>query len=337
MAGRRLGRGLQFLLSDRSEQERASQDGGDATRVADQSEGKSSTDPGTNGETAAARQPSSSSVEVDINALTANPHQPRKHFDPTELEELASSIRVSGILQPILVRRSGEQYEIVAGERRFRAAKLAGLAHVPVLVREVDDVELRLFALVENLQRSDLDPIEKARSFRDIKSTTGWTHNRIAEAVGMDRSHVTNFLRLLELETPIQTALREGRLTMGHARALLSIPVDHRTALAERVQADGLSVREVENLARSMLAPPAAPDATHPQTAGEVDADKPRPRSQPAWAREMEQHLIEALGCRVAVQARGKSGRIILDVGNRSEFDRVYELLLNTLPDNNVG
>ncbi|MCB9880629.1 MAG: ParB/RepB/Spo0J family partition protein [Planctomycetes bacterium] len=327
MAGRRLGRGLQFLLSDRSDGERLP-DTEEATRVGDgdpSDRAPEAVAADTAGTSTPAREDGpTSSLELDVDRLVANPHQPRTTFDEAELEALATSIRTSGVLQPILVRPRGDHFEIVAGERRFRAAKRAGLTRIPVLVRAVDDVELRLFALVENLQRSDLDPIEKARSFRDIKTATGWTHNRIADAVGMDRSHVTNFLRLLELEVPIQKALREGRLTMGHARALLAIPADRRLELLGRIEREQLSVRDVERLGRD-------PAEDEPATAAEPQR-KTAKRAQPAWAKEMEQHLIEALGCRVAVEARGKRGRIVLDVGTRSEFDRVYELLLSTLP-----
>lgn len=370
MAGRRLGRGLQFLLSDRAEKaaekaaatapERSpdtSSESGTQTETASEgskaeagknakavSKDPPATDSPAKDSPAKAGSPSEKVIdppqtkavppgtsedptnEVDIALLSPNPHQPRKVFREDELQALADSVRSSGILQAILVRpKPGGRFEIVAGERRFRAAKRAGLARVPVLVRDVDDVDLRLFALVENLQRSDLDPIEKARSFRDIKDATGWTHGKIAEAVGFERSHVSNFLRLLELEAPIQKDLREGRMSMGHARALLAAKPERRAELAQRIRDEGLSVREVERLAKSK------PAESQPAASQDAEGPTPKPRA-PAWAREMQENLIEALGCKVAVHARGKRGRIVLDVGTRSEFDRVYELLMSTMP-----
>ena len=340
MAGRRLGRGLQFLLSDRTDNastqstpkvEKTIDKKGERTG-AEQSDQDKARAPDTPSPAAMPvvqedEQPQLDATrEVEISRLTPNPHQPRKVFREEELQALSDSIRSSGILQPILVRPQGDDFEIVAGERRYRAAKRIGLEHVPVLVREVDDLELRLFALVENLQRSDLDPIEKARSFKDIKDATGWTHVRIADAVGFDRSHVTNFLRLLDLEAPIQKELREGRISMGHARALLAASPDRRLGIAARIHAEGLSVRDIERIAKQM--PVTEATASNPEAAT-------RSR-QPAWANEMQQNLIEALGCRVQVKSRaGKAGRIILEIGNRAEFDRVYEVLLSTMPGSN--
>lgn len=323
MAGRRLGRGLQFLLSDRTDNASAQTTADSEGSTQDSSKADAPELQPRTLENAGETEDSDRTHEVEISRLRANPHQPRKVFREDELHALGESIRSSGILQPILVRPQGEGFEIVAGERRYRAAKRIGLDRVPVLVREVDDLELRLFALVENLQRSDLDPIEKARSFKDIKDATGWTHGRIADAVGFDRSHVSNFLRLLELEGPIQKELREGRISMGHARALLGASPDRRMQLAARIQTEGLSVRDVERLAK------VKPDAASP-----VEPESTPARSrQAAWAREMEQNLIEALGCRVQVKSRaGKAGRIVLEIGNRAEFDRIYELLLSTLP-----
>lgn len=361
MAGRRLGRGLQFLLSDRAEksaakpsakntsatntsadpeQKAAAESAADAAQHANTStpdpkdapstppltEARSPDHTATQADESALEDATGHTSEVAVAKLSPNPHQPRKVFREDELKALADSVRESGILQPILVRPREDEsggFEIVAGERRWRAAKRAGLETVPVLVREIDDVELRLFALVENLQRSDLDPIEKARSFRDIKEATSWTHGKIADAVGFERSHVSNFLRLLELDAPIQKHLHEGRLSMGHARALLGAPPERRLALCERVLAEGLSVREVERLAKQRALEPESTD---------IAESTAKPKRTPAWAREMQDHLIGALGCKVEVLARGKRGRIVLDIGTREEFDRVYELLMSTMP-----
>jgi ParB family chromosome partitioning protein len=301
MVGRKLGRGLQFLLSDRGRTEPPAPE--DA--------------PGIQPPNAAPAASNATSLPID--SLQANPFQPRTRMPDAEIEELAASIRQSGILQPILVRRSGSQWQVIAGERRLRAAKRAGLTEVPVFVKDVDDVAMRLLALVENLQRQDLGPVEKAQSFHDLKRTTGWTHERIAAEIGLDRSSVTNYLRLLELEPGIRRDLESGALTMGHARALLTAPPLRRAALAKAVVDQGLSVRETERLA----ATPEARDTT---------ARPPKRGGKPAWALEMESHLMAALGCRVAVQQRVGKGRIVLEVGSRAEFDRIYELLMDTMP-----
>ena len=260
---------------------------------------------------------------VELELLVPNPFQPRKHFDPEELERLAASIRSSGILQPLLLRPKGKGYEIVAGERRARAAKLAGLSQVPAVVRDVDDHDMRLLALVENLQRADLDPIEKALSFQELKTSTRWTHERLAKAVGLERSSVSNYLRLLELDVSIQNDVRRGKLSMGHARAILAAAPEHRATLAAQVLADGLSVRDTELLARDVAE---RAEAANPASA------KPKSVRQAPWAREMEENLLSALGCRVQVKQRSGKGRIVLELGGRDEFNRVYELLMNALP-----
>lgn len=293
MAGRRLGRGLEFLLSDRPEQ------------AADQ-------------EPAPPSPAEAGPGLVALDLLDPNPYQPRQTFRSEEIAGLAESIRESGVLQPLLVRRNGGRFQVVAGERRARAAKVAGLAEVPAIVRDdVDDVQMRLLALVENVQRTDLDPIEKALCFRDLHAKTGWTHDRIAKATGLERSSVSNYLRLLELEPQIRREIQQGRLTMGHARALLAAPSAHRLRLAETVVAGGLSVRETERLAKTADSPARRPGASS---------------SKPGWATEMEQNLIAALGCPVRVGYRAGKGRIVLEVGDRADFDRVYELLMSTMP-----
>ena len=187
---------------------------------------------------------------VSIEDIHPNPHQPRTHFNETELEELSESIRSHGVLQPLLVRKDDKGYEIIAGERRYQASKIAGVTEVPVVVREVTDNEMLELALIENLQRSDLNPIEEAKGYRKLIQATGMTQETLSKAVSKSRSAITNSLRLLDLPQRVQDLLFEGRLTAGHARAILAVPYEEaRIKLAEKVVAEGLSVRATENLA----------------------------------------------------------------------------------------
>ena len=187
---------------------------------------------------------------VSIEDIHPNPHQPRTHFNETELEELSESIRSHGVLQPLLVRKDDKGYEIIAGERRYQASKIAGVTEVPVVVREVTDNEMLELALIENLQRSDLNPIEEAKGYRKLIQATGMTQEALSKAVSKSRSAITNSLRLLDLPQRVQDLLFEGKLTAGHARAILAVPYEEaRIKLAEKVVAEGLSVRATENLA----------------------------------------------------------------------------------------
>lgn len=191
-----------------------------------------------------------SETKMSINDIKPNPNQPRTHFNESELAELAESIRENGVLQPLLVRKHGAGYEIIAGERRYQASKLAGLDEVPVIVKEVDDQKMLELALIENLQRSDLNPIEEAKGYKQLIKKSGMTQEALSKAVSKSRSAITNSLRLLDLPDEVQNYLFEGRLTAGHARAILAVPFDEqRIKLAEKVVAVGLSVRATENLA----------------------------------------------------------------------------------------
>lgn len=187
---------------------------------------------------------------LPITSIIPNPNQPRTHFNETELRELSESIEKHGVLQPLLVRHKGDHYEIIAGERRYQASKRAGLDEVPVIIRDVDDQDMLALALIENLQRSDLNPIEEARGYRQLIKTSGMTQEALAKAVSKSRSAITNSLRLLDLPEQVQQMLFDGLLTAGHARAILAVPFeDARIKLAERVVKEGLSVRATENLA----------------------------------------------------------------------------------------
>ena len=206
---------------------------------------------------------------VSIEDIHPNPHQPRTHFNETELEELSESIRSHGVLQPLLVRKDDKGYEIIAGERRYQASKIAGVTEVPVVVREVDDNEMLELALIENLQRSDLNPIEEAKGYRKLIQATGMTQEALSKAVSKSRSAITNSLRLLDLPQRVQDLLFEGKLTAGHARAILAVPYEEaRIKLAEKVVAEGLSVRATENLAPlfSVGDAPKAPRPVTPQS-----------------------------------------------------------------------
>lgn len=210
-----------------------------------------------------------SDTELSIESIVPNPNQPRTHFNESQLEELSESIQENGVLQPLLVRKKGKKYEIIAGERRYQASKMAGLKKVPVIIKEVDDQKMLELALIENLQRSDLNPIEEAKGYKQLIKASGMTQEALANAVSKSRSTITNSLRLLDLPEQVQEMMYEGKLTSGHARAILAVPFDEaRVKLAEKVVAEGLSVRATENLAPlfSVGETPKAPRPVTPQS-----------------------------------------------------------------------
>lgn len=189
-------------------------------------------------------------TKLPIEDIVPNPNQPRIQFNETELRELSESIQEHGVLQPLLVRKHGNGYEIIAGERRYQASKLAGLEELPVIIKDVNDEEMLALALIENLQRSDLNPVEEAKGYRQLIDASGMTQEALSKAVSKSRSAITNSLRLLDLPEVVQQMIFEGKLTAGHARAILAVPYeDARIRLAEKVVAEGLSVRATENLA----------------------------------------------------------------------------------------
>ena len=251
--------------------------------------------------------------ELDLDLLTPNPRQPRMQIDEARLEELAQSIRANGVIQPILVRKVGDRHEIVAGERRWRAAQRAGLLKVPVTVRDIPDDKLLEVALVENIQRENLNPIEEAQAYRRLADDLHLSQEAIAAAVGKDRATVANFMRLLRLPAEVRNDLGSGALTMGHARALLALPDERAQRRAARdVVARGLSVRETEALIRRELSP--APPAPEPPA---VDPN----------TRAAEDKIKIALGTRVRIVRKGKGGRIEIDFGDEGELQRIYEIL----------
>ena len=208
-------------------------------------------------------------TEMSIEDIVPNPNQPRTHFNESALEELSESIRENGVLQPLLVRKHDSKYEIIAGERRYQASKIAGLTKVPVIIKDVDDQKMLELALIENLQRSDLNPIEEAKGYHQLIKASGMTQEALSKAVSKSRSTITNSLRLLDLPEQVQQMMYEGKLTAGHARAILAVPFEEaRIKLAEKVIAEGLSVRATENLAPlfSVGETPRAPRPVTPQS-----------------------------------------------------------------------
>ncbi len=235
---------------------------------------------------------------MPIDLVSAIHSQPRKHFDEGELNELANSIRAHGVLQPILVRPiAGGKYEIVAGERRWRAAQRAGLHAIPAVVRELNEVEVLEIAIVENVQRTDLNPIEEAQGFQALIDRFGRTQQDIADAVGKSRPHIANMLRLLALPEDLQEMVRDGRLSSGHARAILTAP-DPRM-LAQRVISEGLNVREIERLAQQAKDEKHGPRVTMPQA-----------ETKSADTRALEQSLANALGLDVSIAEKGGAGEL---------------------------
>lgn len=257
---------------------------------------------------------------VALERLTTSPYQPRKTIDPAELSTLAESIKASGILQPILARPVGDQFQIVAGERRWRAAKLAGLNKVPVLVRSITDQESAVFGLVENLQREDLNAIEKAQGFRVLMKQLAATQEEVARRVGFERSTVANFLRLLDLPEAVQAHVSRGTLSMGHARALLALPdADTQTRSADECIKQAWSVRALEANIKGALE----------ASKGQASGDKPPGKARPVWLNELEESLVEALGTPVSIRYGRKRSQIIIECAGREEFERVFQRLKN--------
>ena len=247
--------------------------------------------------------------EIALNLIDPNPNQPRRAFDRDALEELAASIREVGLLQPILVQQIGERYQIIAGERRFRAAILAGLKTMPCLVRQLSKKELGLAALVENLQREDLNPMETAQAVRQLMDEGKYTQEQAAEMLGKSRPRIANLLRLLQLSAAVRDMLMANQLTEGHARVLAGIK-DHKTqlALAKRVAAEGLSVRALEALQKKA---PAKPLSSKAPQAPELAV--------------FEERLREALGVRAAIRGNLKKGKVVLSYASFDELEHIYE------------
>jgi ParB family chromosome partitioning protein len=263
-------------------------------------------------EPAAAPPAGDLAAEAPVASLEPNPYQPRSAMDPARLRELAASIRESGIVQPILVRRHGERFQIIAGERRWRAAQQAGLATVPIVVRDVADDRLLELALVENIQRQELSPLEEAQAFHRLQEELRLTQEEVARKVGRDRTTVTNTLRLLRLPREVRDLLNTGGLDAGHGRALLALDkAEEQIALAREASRKGLSVREVERRVALLRAPQAKAAPTR-------DAN----------TRAAEERLRAVLGTRVQIARRGRGGQLRIAFGTEAELNRIYELLV---------
>jgi ParB family chromosome partitioning protein len=264
-------------------------------------------------ETTAASTPSS----LPLDKLQPGKYQPRTRMDEGAVAELADSIRAQGLLQAILVRPvpdTTDRYEIIAGERRFRAAQLAGLAEVPVLVKTVDDHAAAAMALIENIQREDLNPLEEAQGIQRLISDFGFTHEQAAGAVGRSRSAVSNLLRLLNLAQPVQTMLMAGDIDMGHARALLSVDAAMQISLANMIIARRLSVREAEKLVAQALV--------------DREQQKPPPREKPRDIVRLEEELSDALATQVAIKVSARNkGQLVIDFANLDALDGVIARL----------
>jgi ParB family chromosome partitioning protein len=263
-------------------------------------------------EPAAAPPAGDLAAEAPVASLEPNPFQPRSAMDPARLSELAASIRESGLVQPILVRRHGERFQIIAGERRWRAAQQAGLATVPIVVRDVADDRLLELALVENIQRQELSPLEEAQAFHRLQEELRLTQEEVARKVGRDRTTVTNTLRLLRLPREVRDLLNTGGLDAGHGRALLALDkAEEQIALAREAARKGLSVREVERRVALLRAPQAKAAPTR-------DAN----------TRAAEERLRAVLGTRVQIARRGRGGQLRIAFGTEAELNRIYELLV---------
>lgn len=258
-------------------------------------------------------------AEVAVGDIDPNPHQPRSQFDEENMASLAGSIRELGVLQPVLVRPVGERFELIAGERRWRAARRAGLDRIPAVVRTVDDSASLEQAVVENLHRQDLNPLEEAGAYQQLIEDFGLTQDDIARRVGRSRSAVANILRLFQLPPSVQRMVRDGQLSAGHARALLGSPDRaFQESVARRSLEKGLTVREVEELVRARQAGTTKSAAAKPAEPGRV---------RPPGLLELEGLLSDRLDTRVAVSMGAKRGKVVIDFATVEDLERIYRLL----------
>jgi ParB family chromosome partitioning protein len=254
-------------------------------------------------------------VEIAVASIRPNPRQPRTNFDEAELATLTASIRSHGVLQPILVIETLDGYQLVAGERRLRAARAAGLEHIPAVVRRLDEQAQLEVALIENLQREDLNPIDAAQGFQRLIDEFGFSHERIAEQIGRARSTVANTLRLLDLTPSLQGAVADGRLTEGHGRALGGLPLEHQDRVLDSVLGQDLSVRQTEELVRRLRTPRPDPAALDARRSSDPDLER------------VEEDLRRSLGTKVSLSRSRRGGRIVIEYYSEEELGRLYERL----------
>ncbi len=259
---------------------------------------------------------SSSGTPVELGLIDPNPFQPRRHFDEGELAELAQSIKMMGVLQPILLRRMDERYQLVAGERRVRAAKLAGLENIPAVVRDVSDQETMEMALVENLQRADLNPIETARAYQRLSEELGWTQEQIGERVGKSRPHIANHLRILSLDEEIQAWVSTGELTLAHAKALLSLDAQGQHIVANRARDGVWTVKRLE-----------AEIERYKEGFGQLEEPKRESKSSDVHLQSAEKALRRALGTKVVLQGDATKGRMLISYQSLEQLEHLMDLL----------
>ncbi len=265
-------------------------------------------------------------LEIPVNAVAPNPRQPRTTFEDDSLDALALSIQEVGVLQPIVVRKAASGFELIAGERRLRAAKKAGLATIPAVIRDSDDAESLREALIENIHREDLNPVELAEAFRELLEELGLKQETLAERLGMSRSHIANTIRLLQLPPDVQRLLAQGRIQAGHGRALLSLADgEAQGTLAVRIAAEDLTVREVEELVRNYLEHPAG---AAPKAALQAVPDEPTANP----LAEVEELLSEQLATRVTIQMGRRRGKVVIEFGSADDLDRIVSEIIGSGP-----
>lgn len=257
--------------------------------------------------------------EIDIYLIDTNEDQPRKTFDKEKLEELAESLKLHGVVQPIVVRKMGERYSIIAGERRYRAARMAGLSTVPVVVRDMDEMQAREVALIENIQRENLNPIEEAAAIKSLMDLHDLTQEEVSRRISKSRPAVSNTIRLLSLPDEVQDMVKQGQLQAGHARAILAIPDDlNRTIIARRIAQSGASVREAERIVKAELNPKMEPVTP-----------KAEKRTPDPDLRAAEDALRERLGTKVSIQGSAAKGKLVIEYYTKDQLSVIYDLLIN--------
>lgn len=261
-------------------------------------------------------------TEIPLSSIQANRFQPRDHFDEETMASLAESIRTLGVIQPVIVRPAGDGFELIAGERRWRAAKRVGLATIPAIIRETDDTRALEQALVENLHRQDLNPLEEAAAYQQLIEEFGLTQERIAERVGKSRSSIANLLRLFQLPPAVQKLISEDRLSLGHAKALLGTPDRaYQEGLARKIVSEDLTVRETEQIIR---------ERRELESQFDEEPSPPpdrRPPLRPPGLLELEHLLSEQLETKVKVQMGAKRGRVVIDFANLEDLERIYRVI----------
>ena len=339
---RRLGRGMSALLGGFSQDEDVQDDGAtdpsadavqsDSTSADATSAGGAPADAAPAVVAAAVAVPAGVSDSptdrhlIPVDSIRRNPFQPRSDFDEGSLDELAASIRTHGVLQPVLVRIVDEGYQLIAGERRWLASRKAGLTDIPCRIMELDNRQVSEAAIEENLKRKDLNVLEKAQAFQDYVDRFGCTIEDLGKRLSMDRSTVSNILRLLELPDAIKQLLKEEKLTGGHAKALLPLEEEHQVALAERIQAERLSVRRTEQEARSILR--GERPITIPIESGRKSGDAENKPEKSAHVSSLENQFRDLLGLKVEVRLKtASSGQLIIDFGSNDDFERISRLI----------